>query len=303
MDLNAVNIFISVAETGSLSAASRKLDLPVSTISRRIQALEKQLDARLMERSTRRMQLTLAGEDLYDSCVSAISALKDAESSLTNRRDLPSGVVRIVLPRGYSQYLFLPLIQRFRRYYPDISIRIASQSQDNDLISGAADILFCTEPQDDHRSVAKPLIEFRHQLVCAPSYKQQVVSLEQPEDLLQYDCILYGAACKPGVWLLERKDQSTSTSRILPPDETVFDCYSLVQEAIVAGMGIGELPSLMAGPLCEQGLLVPLMPEWTMKKSSLDAIIPSHRQLTRAARVFMDFIEEYLSSAINWPLV
>ncbi|WP_461538325.1 LysR family transcriptional regulator [Spongorhabdus nitratireducens] len=301
MDLNAVNIFISVAETGSLSAASRKLDLPVSTISRRIQALEKQLDARLMERSTRRMQLTLAGEDLYDSCASAITALKDAESTLTNRRDLPSGVVRITLPRGYGRHLFLPLIQRFKRHYPDISIRAVSQNESNALTSGTADIMFTTTPLDDHRATAKSLISFHHQLVTSPDYQQQIISLDHPEDLLQYDCVLYDPACKPGVWQFERKDKSAS-SRVLPPDETVFDCYSLVQDALVAGMGVGELPALMAGPLCEQGLLVPLMPEWTMQKGSLDAIIPAHRQLTRAARVFMDFIEEYLSSAINWPL-
>ncbi len=302
MDLNAVNIFINVAETGSLSAASRKLDLPVSTISRRIQALEKQLDIRLMERSTRRMQLTLAGEDLYDSCASAISSLKDAESTLTNRQDLPSGVVRIVLPQGYGQHLFLPLLQRFKRHYPDISIRVASHSQGNDLTSGAADILFSTVPLDDHRSVSKPLIEFRHQLVCSPGYKEQIINLEHPEDLLQYDCVLYGHDCKPGIWHFERRDQ-TASSRVLPPDETVFDCYSLVREALVTGLGIGELPALMAGPLCEDGLLVPVMPQWIMKKGSLDAVIPAHRQLTRAARVFMSFIEEYISSVINWPLM
>ena len=229
MDLNAVNIFISVAETGSLTAASRKLDLPVSTISRRIQALEKQLDARLMERSTRKMQLTLAGEDLYDSCVSAITVLKDAESSLSNRQDLPSGVVRMVLPHGYGQHLFLPLIKRFRRHYPDIGIKVTSPGQDSDPVSGSVDIVFCTEPLTDQRSIAKPLIEFRHQLVCSPEYFRQLADIGHPEELLQYDCILCSSGSKPGIWQFEPRDHSTS-SRVIPADETVFDCYSLVQE-------------------------------------------------------------------------
>ncbi|WP_281647037.1 LysR family transcriptional regulator [Parendozoicomonas sp. Alg238-R29] len=302
MDLNAVKLFISVAEAGSLSAASRNLDLPVSTISRRIQALEKQLDTRLLERSTRKMQLTLSGEDLYDSCVCAITTLKDAEHTLTDRRDLPSGVVRITIPLGYSEHLFLPLLQRFRRHYPDISIRTSCHGTGTELSSGLSDIMFCTEPVEDHRASARSLIEFRHQLVTSPAYQSQIATLNHPEDLLQYDCVLFGQACKPGVWQFERRDQSAS-SRVLPPDEMVFDCYSLVQEALIGGLGIGEVPALMAGPLCEKGLLIPVLPEWTMGKGNLDAVIPAHRQLTRAAKVFMGFVEEYLSSAINWPLL
>lgn len=302
MDLNAVKLFISVAEAGSLSAASRNLELPVSTISRRIQALEKQLDTRLLERSTRKMQLTLSGEDLYDSCVCAITTLRDAESSLTDRRDLPSGIVRVTLPPGYTQHLFLPLIQRFRRHYPDISIRMTSHCTGNELSSGTADIIFCTQPIEDHRASTRSLVEFRYQLVTTPGYQQRITLLNHPEELLQYDCLLCDPDCKPGVWQFEKRDQSAS-ARILPADETVFDCYALVQEALLAGMGIGKMPALMVGPLCEQGLLVPVLPEWVMEKTSLDAAIPAHRQLTRAAKVFMDYVEEYLPSAINWPLL
>ena len=129
-----------------------------------------------------------------------------------------------------------------------------------------------------------------------------MASISLPEELMQYDCVLYNPACKPGVWQFERRDQ-TGSSRILPPDDLVLDCYSLVKEALIAGMGVGVLPALMAGSLCEQKLLVPVLPEWMMGKSTLDAVIPAHRQLSRAARVFMDFVEEHLPAAINWPLL
>ena len=301
MDLNAVNIFISVAETGSLSAASRKLDLPVSTISRRIQALEKQLDARLLERSTRRMRLTIAGEDLYDSCASAIMTLKDAEVNLSCSRELPSGLVRLVLPQGYSKHLFLPLIRRFRRHYPDIAVSASNHYDGNELVSGTADIVFTTDYQEDHRTTAVSLLSFTHQLVTSPEYIGQAAPPKLPEELLHYDCLTLKSGGKPVVWQFDNRD-GRSWSKISPQEEIVFSCYSLIREAVVSGMGIGVLPTLMAGPLIQDGSLIPLLDDWRLGKGSLNAVIPAHQQLPRAARVFMDYTEEYLSSVINWSL-
>ncbi|MRI32652.1 hypothetical protein EOPP23_06580 [Endozoicomonas sp. OPT23] len=302
MDLNAVNIFISVAETGSLSAASRKLDLPVSTISRRIQALEKQLEARLLERSTRRMRLTIAGEDLYDSCASAIMSLKDAEANLSCSRDLPSGLVRVVIPQGYSKHLFLPLVRRFRRHYPDIAVSVSNHYDGNELISGTADIVFSTEHQEDHRTTSVTLLNYAHQLVASPEYIGQASEPKLPEDLLHYDCLTLKNGGKSLAWQFDNRD-GKNWSKISPQEEIVFSCYSLIREAAVAGMGIAVLPTLMAGPLIQDGSLTPLLDDWRLGKGSLSAMIPAHQQLPRAARVFMDYTEEYLSSVINWPLV
>ncbi len=301
MDLNAVNIFISVAETGSLSAASRKLDLPVSTISRRLQALEKQLDARLLERSTRRMRLTIAGEDLYDSCASAIMTLKDAEVNLSCSRDLPSGLVRLVLPQGYSKHLFLPLIRRFRRHYPDIAVSVSNRYDNNGLVSGTADIVFTTEYQEDHKTTSIPLVNFTHQLVTSSEYMGQGAAPKLPEELLHYDCLTLKNGGKPVIWQFDNRD-GKNWSKISPQEEIAFSCYSLIREAIIAGMGIGVLPTLMAGPVIQEGRLVPLLDEWRIGKGSLSAVIPAHQQLPRAARIFMDYTEEYLSSVINWSL-
>ena len=302
MDLNSVSIFISVAETGSLSAASRKTGLPVSTISRRIHALEKQLDVRLLERTTRKMQLTVAGEDLYDSCAAAVFTLKDAKSNLSGKRDLPSGIVRAILPPGYTRYLFFPLIKRFRLHYPDIGIQVISHASHEELISGSADIMFSTSSPKDHRLSVRILLEYGHQLMCSQAYLNQVGPVHHPEDLLQYDCVLCNEdeALEEGCWHLTNNAHTIS---LKPTEQVIMDSYLMVQDALLAGMGIGELPLLMAGPLCQKNMLTPLLPEWKMSERSLKVFTPSHHRLRRATRTFMSYVEDYLSCTINWRLM
>ena len=287
-DLNSLMMFARVVEANGFSEAARRLEMPISTVSRRIAELEGQLGVRLLERSTRRLRLTDIGSELLEHAQRSAELGEAVGDIVSNRRSNVSGVLRLSAPPSISDSLIVPLINSFQTSYPNVRIQVFVTDRYVDHIVEGVDLVFRFGALRDSSLVARRILTYRHQLVASPVYLDRHKPPKTPRELLSHRLLAF-AHWKPKYsWTFAHvngKDRETLTFQ---PYLSMND-YTGLAHAVLAGAGIGDLPPLVRPDLIREGRLVEIMPKWRFRTFNLSLVHLGNKYLTRQVHLFKDF--------------
>jgi DNA-binding transcriptional LysR family regulator len=189
-DLAGMSLFVKIVEHGSLTAAGRALGIPKASISRRLADLEKRLGVRLINRSTRRMSLTDAGQAFHDRCQPITAEAEAAELEVLTKTGKATGRIRITSLVGLGQVILMPLLTEFLRRNPSVSIDFEPTDRSVDVIGEGFDVAILTGPLSDSSLLARRLMTHRRILVASPAYLKGAPPLNAPEDLRRHICVV-----------------------------------------------------------------------------------------------------------------
>ena len=286
-DLNALLIFAKVIEAGSFSAAARRLEMPVSTVSRRVSELENQLGARLLERSTRHLRLTDFGAEVLDHAERILAISHALEGHVSDRLSRVTGTIRLSAPPNLSESLLAPLVRAFQSEHPEVRVQILVTERDIDHVVDGIDLDFHVGPIRDTALVARRLLTFRHRLVASPDYLRCHPPPRQPHDLLGHRLLAFSHWQPEIRWRFNRIADGEEQEIGFLPHLGIND-YSGVVAELLAGGGIGELPPIVRPELLRDGSLMEIMPDWHLPVWDLCVLHPNSRRLLRGVRLFKE---------------
>ncbi|WP_136658914.1 LysR family transcriptional regulator [Nitratireductor sp. XY-223] len=293
-DLNAVAVFVQVAQSGSFSAAARNLSMPLSTVSRKVSDLENSLGAKLLERSTRSLRLTYLGAVYLEHCRRGLEEFEAADLALLDKQDEVTGLLRISLPPNLADTVFVPIIDRFQRRYPQATVAVLVAERIVDLVEDGIDLSFRVGLLRDSSLVARKLVRYRHVMVANPDYLAECGAPKSLADLASHRFVTFGFTPGAGQrWTLHKGDR-TETVEIRPT--LCVNDYAAVEKAALVGRGIAELPSILCSASLATGALVQVLPEWRFQEISLQAVHSGRRNMSRLSRLFLDTCIDELRS-------
>ena len=286
IDLNSLVVFVHVVEANSFSGAARILKMPTSTVSRRVAELEDQLGMRLIERSTRRLRLTDSGSEVLEHS-RRIAELRDTvDSAASNLASHVSGTLRLAAPPSISDTLLAPIVGAFQEAYPEVRVQIFITDRIVDHVSEGVDVTFRVGDLEDSSLVARKNSEIPASACRESGLPEETQSTEESEGstATQATGVFLLEACMP-VDFVHGRDKETLTFH---PYLSMND-YAGLATALLAGVGIGDLPPLVQPGLLREGQLVEIMPKWKFRNFDLSLVHAGSRQVPRVVRVFKEF--------------
>jgi len=280
MDLNSIELFVRVVQQGSFSAASRHTGVPVATVSRRVSELERSLDVRLLERSTRRLRLTGAGSTLYEFVSRGLQEMDAGILALQNRESELRGTLRLSVPPNFEPWW--ALLRVFQQKFPLIELDIYATDRKIDLIEDGIDVSLRIGDVVHLSAVARKLVDYRHVVVATPQFVKLFGQPESPQDLLNYPIAAWGKKDDLIDWVLNGEKIS------FRPSVSVND-YLHLRYLALQNLYITELPPFVARDFLAQKRLVRILPEYIFPQYSVSLLYQSRHQLSRIARVYIDF--------------
>lgn len=288
MDLNSLIIFARIVESSSFSEASRRLKMPISTVSRRIAELEDQLGVQLLERSTRSLRLTDIGSEVLEHARHTIELSSAIDHVVSNHLTNVSGTLRLAAPPSISDSLIAPLLNGFQAAYPDVRVQVFITDRIVDQIAEGVDVAFRVGPLKDSTLVARRLLTYRHQLVASPAYLKKSKHPQTPQDLLNHRLLAFSFWKPDYSWSFFHVDGKTKETISFEPYIAMND-YAGLATALLAGVGIGELPPIVQPELLRQRRLVEVMPMWHFCLFDLSLVHLGNRYMPRSVRVFKEY--------------
>jgi DNA-binding transcriptional LysR family regulator len=286
-DLNALLIFAKVMQAGSFSAAARRLDMPVSTVSRRISELENELGAQLIERSTRHLRLTGLGAAVLDHAERILDISDALHGHVSDQVSRISGTLRLSAPPNLSDSLLAPLIDGFQAEHPAVRVQVLITERDIDHVADGIDLDFHVGPIRDTSLVARRLLRFRHRLVASPDYLASHPLLRHPSGLLDHRVLAFSHGQGEIRWTFTHVDDGMEVKVALFPHLGIND-YSGVVASLLTGGGIGDLPPIVRPDLLRDGRLVEVLPDWHLPVWDLCIVHPNARRVLRPVRLFKE---------------
>lgn len=300
-DLNDLYYFAQVVEQGGFSAAARTLDIPKSRLSRRISQLEERLGVRLLQRTTRRLRLTTAGERYLRYCREMTASARAAEDAMRQLQSEPSGPVVVSCPVSLAQQILAPLLPEFLDTWPAVSVQVMVTNRRIDLIREGVDLALRvrTRLDTDAELVVRRLGTAMGALVASPSYLQRHGMPESPQDLQNHITLSFNEPQPEVHWAL-RNLQGEEMELTVRPQLCCND-FIMLSQAAVRGRGIALLPDEAVREEMRRGQLVRVLPDWRSPEGIVHCIYPSRRGMMPAVRALLDFLSERLPLAYRHP--
>jgi DNA-binding transcriptional LysR family regulator len=293
LDLNDILIFARVVEAGSFTAAARLLGMPKTTVSRRIAALEREIGMRLIQRTTRSLNMTDAGRLYYEQSSQALRTIEDANLRLAEARAEPSGTIRISAPVGFGDSFLTGAVSDFLAAYPKTRVELCLTDDQLNLVESGIDLAFRTGILPDSTLVARKLGS-THRILCAsPDYLARRGVPAMPADLARHQCVIAGPTAS-AYWVLDgpHGQETVTVSGRFAANE-----MRAVIAAAIAGFGIAQLPNRIAETSIGDGRLRRVLGDYTTPVGGLYAVYPSSRHLSPLVKAFFELAAVRLSAA------
>ena len=296
IDLNDVIVFARVVEAGSFTAAARLLAMPKTTVSRRVAALEREVGVRLLQRTTRSLNLTDAGRLYYEQSSQGLRTIEEANLRLAEARAEPSGTIRISAPVGFGGHFLIRAVVEFLALYPKTNVELRLTDDKLNLVEDGIDLAFRTGRLEDSTLIARK-IGSTHRLLCAsPDYLARYGMPESPADLARHRCVIAGPSASGAHWVL---DGPQGQETVVVAGRFAANEMQAVVAAALAGFGIAQLPQLMADGLINEGRLRRVLDGYTTPAGGLHVLFPSSRHLSPLVKAFIDLAVERISNRAN----
>ena len=288
-DLNALLIFAKMAEAQSFSEAARRMNSPVSTVSRKVAELEAELGVRLLERSTRQLRLTDIGRDVLDQARQTAEINEAVMVTVSNQMTQVQGTLRLSAPPSIADTLLTPLIMAFNASYPKVRAQVLVTERIVDHIAEGFDLTLRIGHLKDSSLVMRRILRYRHRLLASPAYLDTFGSPRSISDLADHRLVAFGG--EENSWRLTKANRS-DTFRF-QPFLAINDYHGLAQ-ALSMGAGIGELPPIVCPDHQRPGQLVEVLPDWQFEEIDLSLIQLAGRHVPRHVRLFKEFAAQMI---------
>jgi len=282
----AMQMLISVVETGSFTAAGKRLGVPLPTVSRKLAELESHLGARLLTRSTRRLDLTEAGTDYVAACRRILEEISDAERKAAGEYVSPKGELVLTAPLLFGRLHLVPLIAAFLGTYPDIDVRLALSDRDARLLDDHIDLALRIGALHDSSMVATRLGAVRWIVCGSPKYFAAHGIPKQPSDLSLQNCVTFDFLGQPAGWNFGR-----GKGAVTIPVRSRFSVNTAeaALDAAIAGAGVTRVLSYQAAKAIKAGTLQVILEEFEPDSLPVSILHPSQSLMPRKLRSFIDF--------------
>lgn len=301
LDLNDVAVFVQVVRSGSFAETARRLGIPPNTLSRRVQQLEARLGTRLLQRSTRKLSLTNAGEDFYDRCASAVETLGDAGQALMSGNKIPSGLVRVAAPAEFFDFFPMECLAEFLAQHPLVRVDFILSDARADLIADRIDVAIRGGVLEDSglfaRQVLHPGLDG---LVASPDYLAARGAPATLQDLADHDCLVFAHPSGRATWRLSGLDGADAEVQVA--GRFSGNTAQSLRKAAMAGLGIALLPSAITRRDLSAGMLVPVLPQFHRKGHGVHLVYASRRHLPSAVSAFIELVADKMGDLEDLPL-
>src|SRR5262245_23330460 len=290
MDLNEIAVFTRVAQAGSFTAAARQLGMPKSTVSRRVSDLETRLNARLLQRTTRKLSLTDAGRTYFDYGVRIVNELDAAETAVGSLQARPRGLLRVSV--GPNSAYLGDIVAGFMKRNPEVQLEVVSTGRNVDLVEERFDVAIRAGALADSSLVARPLGNATWLLVATPGYLKRRRHPRTPAELAEHDCLLFGSGSTSVEVRLERGDDVVQVK--VSPRLLVND-FDIVHAAAAAGLGVAVLPAFRCVDDLRARRIQRVLHEWAPPAVPVHIVYPTARHLSAKVKTFVEFVQQRMS--------
>jgi DNA-binding transcriptional LysR family regulator len=287
-----LEVFSKTAELGSLSKAAETLRMSNAAASRHLSALEERLAVQLIERNTRRLWLTEAGQELLQRCSPLLNEFAEAEDAVSDRALSPKGMLRVTSSLSFAMIYLAPMLPAFRGLYPNLSVQIIAANRYPDFIEAGIDVAIRTrEHEPDSNIIVRRIGQMRRVLAAAPSYLASHGRPEAPADLARHNMLIYNLANDPYSLRL-RKANAEQTIRIAPTLDS--NDGQVIRGAALVGLGLLIQPLYIVQGDISAGKLVPVLMDWELPLLTMNIAYQNRVRLPAKIRVFSDFLVKHI---------
>jgi DNA-binding transcriptional LysR family regulator len=281
MVLDGVDVFVKVVEAGGFSAAARRLAMPATTVSAKIARLEERLGVTLIQRSTRRMHVTPAGEAYYAHCAEALRALEAGEAQLEAASEAPSGLLRLTAPADATQHALIPIVMRYLKTYSRVSVELLVTNTPLDLLAEGVDLALRASPMRDSTLQSRKFGSGRLRLFASPTYLKRRGTPKVAADLAGHDVLVHSRFPAGAMRLMAGKE----VLNVKPNSRIRTDDMQTIMTFALEGAGIALIPEFSAE--ATRGL-VPVLPDYGSAPASIYFVYPAGRFTPPNVRAFID---------------
>lgn len=292
--LQSMRVFQRVVDEGSFAGAARALDLAPAVVTRLVADLEAHLGVRLLQRSTRRLALTEAGEGYLARLRGILQDLDDADAAASSHAAELSGLLRVHVPPVLATYVVAPMLAGFRQRHPRIAIDLEVASPPAPPIEDYDLCLFGADRAYDADVVARRVVESDAILVASPAYLAKRPAPRTPAELAGHDCLrLRMSTQRPRRWRLWRTGRPDEVAEVAVDPVMWANHSDTLLRAAVDGAGITSSASDLVAPMLMRGELVRVLSPWITGRLTMYAALPSRKFVPPRTRVFLDELVDY----------
>lgn len=287
--------FLAVVDTGSFTAAAKRLGLAKSNVSRRVARLEDSLGARLLERTTRRQRLTEVGETYHGQVIGAVEQLAEAARSVSELQGRPRGRLRVTAPADWNETM-ARLVAEFSAAQPEIQVEVDLSQRKVDLVAEGFDVALRAGRLEDSSLIARSVGVSVGHLYASPGFLARHREPTTLAKLSEHAFVLFRGRQGEAELRIENADgiHEVTVRGVITAED-----FGFVRHALVHGAGIGFLPDFVAAPELEAGRLSRLLPDHCLERSEFHLLYPSTRHVSPKVRVFVDFCVEWIERELQ----
>jgi DNA-binding transcriptional LysR family regulator len=287
----SMEVFVSVVELGSFTAAANAFRMSPSMVSKHINALEKRLGSTLLKRTTRTLHLTEIGGNYYQHCKDILVQIVEAEAGAEILRGKPKGTLNVSAPIWFGTITLAPIVAEYLLEFPEVSVELSLADRFVDIIDEGFDVAIRIGKLDDSTYIAKKLSMFE-QVVCAsPAYLNKYGIPKTPDDLKDHQCLNYTNWVNDGGWKLLSKNLNGKAGGL-----SRFDSNNgqALREAALKGLGLILIPKVLLSKDIETGTLIEVLHEFRPQPQPVNAVYPKERQTTPKLASFVDYVVKHM---------
>jgi DNA-binding transcriptional LysR family regulator len=294
--LEAMSILVTATDAGSLSAAARRLGTPLATVSRKVSELEAHLNTRLLNRSSRRLTLTEAGQSYVAACKRILDDVEEAERAASGEYSAPRGDLIITAPIVFGRLHVLPVVTAFLEAYPEINIRLVQADRTANLAEEHIDLAVRIGELPDSSMIAVRIGTIRRVVCGSPAYLAARGIPRHPSDLAAHDCIAFEGPVSLSAWTFVTGNSETTVT--VRPRLSVNTAEAAI-DAAVAGLGLTRVLSYQTASARHAGTLALVLEEFELTPWPVSLVYPARQLLPLKLRAFIDFAAPRLKAALS----
>jgi len=296
--LRSIEVFVAAVEEGSLAAAARRFGLSAAMAGKHVGALESELNARLLHRTTRRLSLTDVGQTYYERCKRILEAFDEARREASDSQSTARGVLRVAAPVTFGAMHLGEVVARYMEDHPHVNVEVLLGDRYVDLIDAGVDVAIRIGQLDDPALVTRRLAPCRMVVCASPAYLKRHGTPRKPADLMRAQRLAFSEAVSAGDWTLY--DGKKRAYAIDGPCRMTANNTQMLLAAAIAGAGIAYGPTFVFGPHIRRGELVALLPSYRAAELTIQAVYPSARRIPLKVRRFVDYLAETFGDEPPW---
>ncbi|RFU44871.1 LysR family transcriptional regulator [Paraburkholderia sp. DHOC27] len=296
--LTCISVFVAAVDEGSFAAAARRFGLSAAMAGKYVSAIEAELNARLLHRTTRRLSLTEIGHTYYARCKRILEAWDEANREASDARGTARGVLRVAAPVTFGAMHLGPVLARYLADHPHVNVEVSLSDRYVDLLETGVDVAVRIGRLPDSALVARRLAPCRMVICASPAFLEKNGTPRSPDDLQQAPRLTFSEAVSAGDWMLT--DSQGRVHQVSGPSRLSANNTQLLLAAALEGSGIVYGPTFVFGEHIARGELIELLPDYHAAELTIQAVFPSAQHLSLKVRHLLDYLAAAFGDAPPW---